>query len=353
MKLISIVLLFALFVPHSSNSCTIFRKQLGKDLFVAKNHDWDVPTFPHLMVNPRNLKKKGIITALGRRKRWVSKYGSLTINSEGVELPVGGLNEKGLSIDMLWLEPSRPAKKLFSPYLNEFQWLQYHLDMFATVEEVITSAKKIRLKEFAASIHYFVCDQSAQCAVIENLKEKLVVTRFDQNQMAMITNSTVEKSYSKLESYQGFGGEKTLPKGDASLSRFIRMAHFLKTNPEAINGFDMLSAAAMEEEVEEGSTWQLMYHHQKQMVQFRTQGNQGIQTVSLKDVDFSCQSSRKVLDMRVERFGEVSNDLILLSDEINERIMRKSLEQNSDLFDPPEFYVRYLLGFSKKFKCLQ
>jgi Penicillin V acylase and related amidases len=35
---------------------------------------------------------------------WISKYGSITFNQSGREFPHGGINEKGLVIEQMWLD---------------------------------------------------------------------------------------------------------------------------------------------------------------------------------------------------------------------------------------------------------
>lgn len=70
----------------------------------GRNYDWVTETG---MVNT-NLR--GVVkTSLdaGKTIHWVSKYGSLIFNQYGKKFPAGGMNEKGLVVELVWLSKSQ------------------------------------------------------------------------------------------------------------------------------------------------------------------------------------------------------------------------------------------------------
>jgi len=68
----------------------------------------------------------------GSNISWVSKYGSVTFNAFGRELPDGGMNEKGLFI---WEMTGGTTfdEEANRPRLFMSQWMQYQLDNFNSV----------------------------------------------------------------------------------------------------------------------------------------------------------------------------------------------------------------------------
>ena len=75
--------------------------------------------------------------------------------SPAVSFPLGGMNEKGLVVEIMWLDSSEYPKPDGKPSVNELQWIQYQLDNFATVNDVLSAAAKIRVsKVYAASSLY-------------------------------------------------------------------------------------------------------------------------------------------------------------------------------------------------------
>ena len=48
------------------------------------------------------------------------------------------MNERGLAIEVLWLNETEYTAKDERPYLNELEWVQYILDTCETVKDVKT-----------------------------------------------------------------------------------------------------------------------------------------------------------------------------------------------------------------------
>ena len=90
----------------------------------------------------------------GETISWVSKYGSITFNQYGKEFPTGGMNEKGLVVELMWLDETRYPEPDQRGVLNVLQWIQYQLDNSQTIDEVIASDKKIRIAVIIKIICY-------------------------------------------------------------------------------------------------------------------------------------------------------------------------------------------------------
>jgi choloylglycine hydrolase len=111
---------------------------------LAKNFDW---TFRDgiIIKNLRGTNKIAYHTHTGEPAQWTSKFGSVTFNQNGKEMPYGGMNEKGLVVEMLWLEQTKYNINETKSYLNELEWIQYQLDNFETVQQVIDHLTDLKI----------------------------------------------------------------------------------------------------------------------------------------------------------------------------------------------------------------
>jgi len=135
-------------------ACTAFVMRGGGSILLAKNLDWPVGE-GLLCVNKRDVIKEAFGGGLTVPLRWTSKYGSVTFNQFGREFPLGGINEKGLAIEELSVRADYPPLDV-RPGLNEFQWIQYHLDTCRTVKEVLKRAAEVRISRLLLGLHYLV-----------------------------------------------------------------------------------------------------------------------------------------------------------------------------------------------------
>ena len=79
---------------------------------------------------------------------------------------MGGMNETGLVVEVMWLQGTKYPARDERPALRELSWVQYQLDNCCTIGEVIATDSKIRITGDSAPIHYLVCDTSGNAAVL-------------------------------------------------------------------------------------------------------------------------------------------------------------------------------------------
>src|SRR5688572_4523016 len=158
-----------------ASACTTFFLAKNGQLAFGRNYDW-LTDAGMVCTNLRGLSKTSMKMPEGSSITWVSKYGSITFNQYGKEFPMGGMNERGLVIEMMWLDGSQYPKPDKRPALYVLQWIQYQLDNSASVKEVIATNKRIRISSQAnPPIHYLVADSYGDAATIEFLNGKMVV----------------------------------------------------------------------------------------------------------------------------------------------------------------------------------
>jgi len=279
---------------------------------VGRSFDWPVES-GHFTVNPRGLKKEALSPeADSLPLKWESRFGSVTYTQLGPEFPYGGMNEKGLTIESLHSAPgnSYPGKDS-SPAVNESQWIQFQLDTAATVEDVIENASKVRIAKGLVDEHYFICDPTGNCAVIDFEDGKQVVYSGEKLNARICTNDRTGKVQANLR------GIKQSRKLDSETpfpeSVLAPVAEF----PSDEDFKDPIShAMSTLEKVKRGNTQlQIVYDMKNRKFHFKTPG-QPIKIVDMSNLDFSFKPSYQVLDLDTvkESTGNVTHQFRALTD---------------------------------------
>ena len=266
-------------------------------LILGNNMDW-ISGDGMIVVNKRQVKKRGFWYKNEPDWTWTSKYGSISFNLEGREFPIRGMNEAGLAITELMLSETQHPSADGRPVLCGSQWIQYQLDTSATVEEVLASDKVVRIEstdwEGMAS-HYLVCDKSGTVVAIEWLNGKRTVYTDDTFPIPALVNTAYESC---------------LATGDDRSGRFKPLADLYKAYDPVQNRdgvhyvFAMLQAANLYSPPFE-TRWSMAYDVRAMRISWKTQTNDKLRYVDFKDFDFSCKTDVKVLDINNTATGDV------------------------------------------------
>ena len=127
------------------------------------------------VVNQRKINKTAYIPLDDQDSSisWVSQYGSITMNAFHLDIPLGGINETGLVLEHLALEGSKFPEKDKRNAITPFQWIQYQLDNYSTVDEVIKSESFLRISPWIfVFLHFLVCDAQGDMVIIEYQENK-------------------------------------------------------------------------------------------------------------------------------------------------------------------------------------
>jgi len=350
LRLVGALLALALpaLAPADARACTAFLLEQGDEVVVAKSYDWDQGA-ALLIWNKRGVAKASVpLPTLSRPLQWYSRYASLTFNQYGRELPVGGMNEAGLVVETLWLESGRNEPRDDRPALNELQWVQWVLDSFARVEEVVAAAPGVRIERVYGKGHYLVCDRSARCAVFELLAGRLEIRAGEALPVRALTNHTYDESLAFLRGHRGFGGERPIPTGDRSLERFARTAAGVARpagrEPAVARAFGLLDAVSLGDY----SKWNLVYLPRAGRVVFRTSSHRPAREVELARLDPACETPARMLDIQAELEGEVSDRFRDWTQAANRDLLRTTLR---DLPLPPGL-GELLSAFPAALPCL-
>jgi penicillin V acylase-like amidase (Ntn superfamily) len=347
------LLLLPLWPAADAGACTAFLLESGESRVVGKSYDFDygngMAVFNKASVAKMNLPYKSD----DKQAQWVSKYASLTFNQFGREMPCSGMNEKGLVVETLWLDESLYPPPDDRPTLNELQWVQYQLDSFATVDEMVEHAGDNRLASVYAKVHYLACDAGGECAVFEFLDGKLVVSAGKKLAARALTNHSYAESLKALKQHKGFGGKIKVPKGSGSLDRFVRTAWMLKKKAKKMKKDPFKTAFKILDGVRSGdfTKWNMVYDPVAKKVSFRTLGHPDIRSVRLDDFDRSCKKPVKILDMNGDDPGDVSGKFKDYTAKANKELSKESWDGISGDFPPQA--IQLVLAFPESFTCTE
>ncbi len=335
-----------------ADACTGFFLTGEEIRLMAVNYDWDVPG-GRLIINPRPVEKTALVGSDATPAYWVSKFGSVTFNQYGRDFPIGGMNEMGLAMQVLWLDDTEYPNGVKGPGISALQWVQYCLDNFLTVKDVADSATRFNISS-PASLHFLACDRSASCAVIEFLDGKAVIRAGDELPLPVLANSTYAASIEALDASLGYGGKVAPAEGEASLTRFVRVASqrnqlMLATPDHAVEqAFRVLGNVAIDAQ----NQWRIVYDLRSNTVHFRTRENSQVRLLDLDDVDLHCfDGGVRALDLSGPGSGDVAAKLVPYTTADNTGLVRTSISQTGFLKDMSDEQILQLGKYSDSLTC--
>jgi penicillin V acylase-like amidase (Ntn superfamily) len=325
-----ILTLFILLYSMLAFSCTTFVLKNDSTLIFGRNLDW-VSDNGVVVVNKRNMYKKSLVFSHEKATFWTSKYGSVTFNQFGKEFPFGGINEKGLVVEIMVVNGEYPVLDDRTA-INELQWVQYQLDNAQSIEEVIASDKEIRISAVNQNLHFLICDRFGNVAVIE----------FDKNGIKVYKDKDLPEPILENEPYV-----TSLQKSRKNQScRFGKVSKLLKKYEEnstesAIDySFKILDNVALD------GSWSIVYDIKNMEIQFKTASNKTIRKIKVNDFDFSCNSSTLLYDLQRTDKEYINANFINFSAELNKKKFIDAIQAN-DIRFPKEVFVLFYEYYDK------
>ncbi len=270
---IQCILVIMFFCVCSAQACTDFILEDSQNHYVVgRSMEFGTPLQSEIVIYPRGEKVQSWIFNHQKGLSWVSRYGYIAITVFRSNFVTDGLNEKGLSLGLLWLPGSKypsinPKEKNKTIAIENFSsWI---LGNFATVEEVKQQIRSIQIWAHEIPqlgkippVHVSLHDRLGNSLVIEFIEGKMNVI---DNVVGVLTNapefswqktnlsnyinlSAINKNDVRLDGTvigpagQGSGllgipGDWTPP------SRFVRIAIFKNAAQKAKNAKENINLA--------------------------------------------------------------------------------------------------------------
>jgi len=353
------------FVAQYGFPCSTFMLKKGSVLIVGHNLDERGHVPGVVVINKRDVFKRGkswheILSgnpAPNPPLEWISKYGSVTFNPFCRDFPDGGMNEAGLFIEEMTLQGTSFPEDESKPLVFMMQWMQYVLDNYETIDQVIQSAHDFTIDGW--TWHFFTADRNGNAAVIEFLDGEVKVFKDDKLPVTALCNTQYNAEMERLGKYKGFGGDQAMDFDNNSLPRFVHAAQMLKgydpsERPAVEYGFDILT------QLERGGTqWSFVCDLKSLKAYFRTSRASKIKELDLKSFDLSCKTPVKMLDIHSRLAGNVEEDFQDYSLDYNRKFVKKALQELGKDFEnfltsrgsTLNQVIERLAGFSELTRC--
>lgn len=342
------VLLWVL--ADSALPCTTFCFLHDGEWVYGRNYDWSIE-HGMIFINKRGVAKQSM--AEHNPARWVSKYGSITFNQYGRELPLGGMNEAGLVIECMWLDQTEYPHVDSREELGELQWIQYQLDNAATVEDVLASDLKVRISvRDSHPLHFLACDRAGGCAVVEFLSGKMVAYSGSDLPVTALTNSTYAYSCDFLAAVDGDESGDAFTVSSYSNKRFYWAAGGVRDwDPRSGKtpvdyAFEILDKVAIE-----STMFRIVYDVKQGRIYFTTRSNPSVRRVDFGAFDFSCDTPVRILDLAGTAEGNVTGMFTDYTFDDNYDLIKTSFSDTYFLQDVPDSLLRVIAAYPDSLRC--
>jgi choloylglycine hydrolase len=343
--------LFSCLSPDEGSTCTTFVLGEKDNQVFGRNYDWDVED-GLVIINKRGVLKRGYPRdeEKGTPAVWTSKYGSVTFNQYGRELPTGGMNEAGLVVETMALSEARYPRPDKRPYLGSaLQWRQFLLDNFALVNEVIASDTMIRIspRRKGLGVHVLISDRIGNCASVEFLDGKMIAHTGPSLPVRVLTNDTYANSV-----YYWNKGKTPLVDPGRSFWRFIRAAQMIedydaqKEDVPFSYAFKILNAVSARRTV-----WSIVYDNIKMKIHFRTRMNSKMRAIDVTRLDYACQTPVQIIDINAQLSGDITDHFENYTRQKNRALVENSFRKTSFLRNTPKAALDRLSEFPETMKC--
>ncbi len=299
-----LVFTILLLISYQSYSCTSFILREKNGLYLGKNLDYYTGK-GFIFINQRNDIKIGACIVPEKPSQWISKYGSISFNVYGKDLPMSGMNEKGLTIESLWLNETEYPQPDERKAVPELGWIQYMLDNCSTVDEVIDADKQIRVAHTSmAKLHFILLDEKGKSAIVEFVNGKTVITSGEKLSVEVAENQMYSQSLAFMKN-NPLGPKCYEQPIKDKRERFEMVSQMIKDkdiNDNPVDyGFNILKKATWTFENGDAPTqWSIIYNLKDRKIHYKTKDNGDIKTISLNDFDFQCSISVLATNIQAE-----------------------------------------------------
>jgi penicillin V acylase-like amidase (Ntn superfamily) len=182
------------------------------------------------------------------------------------------------------------------------------LDTSANVQDAIWNAGRVSIPAVIKD-HYFVCDQTGECAVLEYLQGELVVHSGAGLRYPALANTAYQNCMSRLDRRLAVGGSpEAILRGhsDGSFQRFARAAllssRYSKGSDELAYAF-----ASLDNVADSGTFWNIVFSLKERTAYIKTAAAPKVKSIDLKRFDPRCSLPALMLDINSPSSGDVSS----------------------------------------------
>lgn len=218
-------------------------------------------------------------------------------------------------------ETSYPGKDDPRPALGVSQFVQYNLDRSETIDDVIASDLAVRPFSPIAKMHYFACDASAACAVLQYVDGKLHAYRGAELPFSLLTNSPYPASAAAADAC--LRDPSNCPATRDSLGRYGTAA-LLRSRMTAARPFGDQALGVLESVAQSGynvTRFQLLLDPASRTVRLRRHGTTDLGVLHVNFDDVTCAQPRRVIAIDATSSGDLAGRWFELTAEYQKRMV--------------------------------
>ena len=325
-------------------------------MIFGRNYDW-ITGNGMVCTNQKGLAKTSDDTKDGATISWVSQYGSITFNQYGKEFPTGGMNEKGLVVEMMWLDATKYPLADNRPAISELQWIQYQLDNCSSIDELIATDKKLRIASKGTTpLHFLVADAKGNAATIEFFEGKMKVHKGNELAFPVLTNDSYASSLEQTSIATASAGGNSISFDNNSIDRFAKTCNMVKAFHQAAINIPVIDYSfSILDKVAQGThtKWSIVYDISNKKIYFKSLGFTQIKNVAFSAFDFACAATAKAWEINQVMKGDVANLFGAFSEELNRKIVEKSFDESSSQFTVSEEGIRATWHYAARISCFK
>lgn len=333
-----------------SFACSTFLLSKNGKHYFGRNYDW-VSGNGMVVVNARGVAKSSFMPSDGKAISWVSGYGSITFNQYGKEFPHGGINERGLVVELMWLQETQYPQSDDRASVNVLQWIQYQLDNCANIAEVIATDKKLRIDQAAgAPLHFLVADAGGKAATIEFMDGKMVVHQGADLTFPVLTNTPYKDALRQVNSQKDSKASFKDNSVDrfATACRMVQQYQVTDVKEEPVDyAFDILKKVSQNTYTK----WSIVYDITNKQVHFIANGLNERKSLSLRDFDFSCKNAPLAFSLNDKRSGAISKYFSTLDFDQNKKVLVQSAKETENEVPISENYQNRAAAYFRQVSC--
>ncbi|BBX13271.1 choloylglycine hydrolase [Mycobacterium novum] len=287
------------------------------NIITGRSMDWKLDLATNLWSLPRGVKRDG--RAGANSIEWTAKYGSVVATGYDI-CTTDGLNEAGLSANLLWLAESEyPSRDASRPVMSVATWAQYMLDNFATVADAVAALQTepfdvltegVPGEERLATLHMSMSDSGGDSAIVEYVGGKQVIHHSRDYQV--MTNSPIFEQQLAVNAYwEQLGGTVMLPGTNRAADRFARASFYVNAIPKVedpkialasvfsvVRNVSVPFGISTPDEPNISSTrWRTVAHHTRKLYCFESALTPNVFWVDLNKLDLSEGAPARKLDL--------------------------------------------------------
>jgi hypothetical protein len=172
------------------------------------------------------------------------------------------------------------------------QWMQYVLDNFSTVDEVIANTERVSIDGW--EWHFFVADASGKTAVIEFLEGRPIIHTGESMPVPLVANSVYSQAVEWLELHEGFGGSAPVHQSLREFPRFIYGAKILQ---EYLDQDPVEYSFGILEAMSQSVRWSIAFDVSRSRVYFKTNVNEELRWFDFGPEDFGGEGDPLAMDI--------------------------------------------------------